>query len=136
MMEYKGGCLCGAVRYASQLAPDNVGYCHCRLCQLSSGAPVSAWASFPLQTFQYTHGTPNIFKSSAHGQREFCGVCGSQLLFRNTVSVNSVDVNIGTLDKPTQVEPEYHIWTESQLKWFEIADNLPRHKQEEPDTET
>jgi len=136
MMEYKGGCLCGAVRYASQQEPDDVGYCHCRLCQLSSGSPVSAWASFPLQTFQYTHGTPNIFKSSAHGQREFCGICGSQLLFRSSVSENSVDVNIGTLDKPTQVEPEYHIWTESQLKWFEIADNLPRHKQEEPDTET
>ncbi len=128
----EGGCLCGAIRYSSQLAPYEVGYYHCRLCQRSSGAPVSAWASFPLEAFRYTRGTPKLFKSSEHGQREFCGDCGSQLLFRDTVSLKTVDINIGTLDEPNQVKPEYHIWTESQFEWFDIADDLPRHRQDVP----
>ena len=34
-----GGCLCGAVRYeVSQLPDDDVGYCHCRMCQKATGA--------------------------------------------------------------------------------------------------
>ena len=132
----EGGCLCGAIRYSSQLAPYDVGYCHCRLCQRSSGAPVSVWASFPVEAFCYTRGTPMKFKSSEHGQREFCGDCGSQLLFRETVSTKYVDINIGTLDKPTQVKPEYHIWTESQINWFDIADELPRYRQDVPEHKT
>ena len=131
-MEYFGGCLCGTIRYKSQLAPEYVGYCHCRQCRMSSGAPVSAWASFPIEAFQYTQGSPRIFNSSTHGQREFCDDCGSQLLFRSTSSANVVDVNVGSLDTPEQLAPEYHIWTESQLKWFEILDKLPRHKKDGP----
>ncbi len=128
----EGGCLCGAIRYSSQLAPYDVGYCHCRLCQRSSGAPVSVWASFPVDAFSYTYGTPRIFKSSEYGQREFCGDYGSQLLFRETVSIKYVDINFGTIDKPTQVKPVCHIWTERQLGWFNITDELPRHRQDLP----
>ena len=100
------------------------------------GMPVLAWAAFPLEAFRYTRSTLKLFRSSEHGQREFCGDCGSQLLFRDITSAKSVDVNIGTLDKPTQVKPECHIWTESQINWFDIADELPRHRQDIPEHKT
>lgn len=100
------------------------------------GMPVLAWAAFPLEAFRYTRSTLKLFRSSEHGQREFCGDCGSQLLFRYITSATSVDVNIGTLDKPTQVKPECHIWTESQINWFDIADELPRHRQDIPEHKT
>ncbi len=35
-----GGCLCGAVRYESEEPPTDSNYCHCRICQRTSGAPV------------------------------------------------------------------------------------------------
>ena len=38
-----GGCLCGAVRYAALGPPVDAGYCHCRICQRSSGTPVLTW---------------------------------------------------------------------------------------------
>ena len=131
---YKGGGLCGARRYSILSAPEDAGYCHCRLCQRSSGAPVLAWATFPAGSFRYTQGTPGNFKSSAWGQREFCRDCGTQLLFRNTADNKTVDINMVTLDDPEQLDPEYHIWTESQLKWFDISDHLPRHKQDIPNS--
>lgn len=130
---YEGGCLCGAVRYTFVSAPDDAGYCHCRLCQLSAGAPVLAWATFPAEAFRYAQGNPGVFKSSAWGQREFCHDCGTQLLFRNTADKKTVDLNFVTLDDPEQLEPEYHIYTESRLKWFETTDRLPRHKQDIPE---
>lgn len=129
---YEGGCLCGALRYSFRSGPEDAGYCHCRLCQRSAGAPVLAWATFPAETFRYTQGAPGIYKSSGWGQREFCRDCGTQLLFRNTAHGKTVDLNFVTLDDPEQLEPEYHIYTSSRLKWLDIADNLPRYKQDVP----
>jgi len=124
---WEGGCLCGAIRFASGAAPTWSGYCHCRLCQRVSGAPVLAWASFPRSAFAYRQGKPAIFHSSSHGQREFCARCGSQLAFRERTGATSVDVNLATLDHPEAVEPRCHIWSQSRIRWFETADALPRY---------
>lgn len=130
----EGGCLCGAVRYACQQAPVDIGYCHCRMCQRASGAPVVAWAEFDdPEAFSYTKGAIRTYHSSTVAQREFCVSCGSQLVFRYTEGAEHVGINVGTLDDPGQVAPRWHIWTESQLAWFEVADSLPRCKQDQLD---
>jgi hypothetical protein len=126
-MNYAGGCLCGALRYSSSVKPIDVGYCHCRMCQKISGATVLPWASFASENFSYTQGRPKIYASSAHGQREFCEACGSQIAFRATDSDETVEINVGTFDDPEIVEPEHHIWCNSQVSWFDTADDLPRY---------
>lgn len=30
------------------------------------------------------------------------------------------------MDDPEAVKPTIHMWTESQLSWFEVEDELPR----------
>jgi hypothetical protein len=124
--EYQGGCLCGAIRFASTAAPVATGYCHCRLCQRSSGAPALAWGSFPLSSFAYLRGKPSIYRSSSHGQREFCTTCGSQLAYRESAGATTVDVNLVALDDPDALEPRCHIWTGSRIRWFETTDAQPR----------
>ena len=37
-----------------------------------------------------------------------------------------VQVTLGSLDDPEIVQPEDHVWTQSQVSWFEIRDDLPR----------
>jgi len=32
-----------------------------------------------------------------------------------------------TTHDPEAVEPTLHLWTDSQITWFEIADHLPRY---------
>lgn len=125
-----GGCLCGAIRYAATAAPSESGYCHCRLCQRSSGAPVNAWMSFGAEDFRFTEGQPKVFRSSDHGQREFCLDCGTPLLYRDDDGF--VSVNIATLDDPRAVAPDHHIWRESRLPWFETADSLARYPEFKP----
>jgi hypothetical protein len=130
-----GGCLCGAVRYRVTGAAIDAGYCHCRLCQRSAGAPVLAWLTVPASAFAYTLGRPTVFHSSAHGQREFCANCGTQLVFRRSATAVRLDVTMASLDDPAAVEPAYHIWRSSRIAWFETTDALPRHDQAGPDSD-
>ena len=46
-MPITGGCLCGGVRYESENRPVDVSYCHCRMCQQSSGNPYFPGAFIP-----------------------------------------------------------------------------------------
>jgi hypothetical protein len=129
---YPGGCLCGRLRYAARGEPVDAAYCHCRLCQRSSGAPVLAWASFAVEAFQYLEGRPAVFRSSPKGQREFCGTCGTQIAFRGA-GASTVDLNVASLDDPAALAPQYHIWTASRIPWFDTADALPRYADAGPD---
>ena len=127
-MNYNGGCCCGALRYVSKLPPLECGYCHCVICQKTSAAPALVFASFPINEFRYTRGTPAIYHSSEHGNREFCSLCGTQIAFREADDAETVDVNVGSLDDPLMVSPEYHIWCQSRVSWFETADSLPEYQ--------
>jgi hypothetical protein len=131
-MKYVGGCLCGALRYASQSEPIESGYCHCRTCQRSSGAPVLVWATFPIEHFQYTSGKPTIYRSSDIGSREFCSSCGTQIAFRELPDPKTVDVMVGSLDQPERITPTCHIWCRSRISWFETADDLIKYEEDAP----
>lgn len=130
---YEGGCLCEQLRFAVSAAPADVGYCHCRICQRSSGAPVLAWAAFPKPAFRYEKGEPAVYRSSDHAVREFCGRCGTQIAFRDD-ELPEVDVNVGALDKPEAFSPRSHIWNSSRVPWFDPQDGLPRYEDDGPPT--
>jgi hypothetical protein len=125
LVEHVGGCACGRLRFRSVAAPVDTGYCHCRLCQRTTGAPLLAYVSFPVAAFAYSTGTPSRYPSSALGVREFCGACGTQIAFRGTGAA-TVDVNVGALDQPGAYPPGKHIWCDSAIGWLELADGLPR----------
>ncbi|MGB8339509.1 MAG: GFA family protein [Burkholderiales bacterium] len=59
-----GGCAFGKLRFEANALPIDVAYCHCKICQRTTGAPVSAFASFHFKDFRYTPGTPAIYDSS------------------------------------------------------------------------
>jgi hypothetical protein len=124
--EFAGGCLCGSLRYVARSEPLQSGYCHCRLCQRSSGAPVLAWASFPTGAFRYLEGSPALYPSSPKGQREFCTGCGTQIAFRE-IGASTLEINLGSLDDPASIEPQLHIFTASRIPWFDTADSLARY---------
>lgn len=132
-MAIEGGCLCGALRYRATAEAIETGYCHCRMCQRSSGAPVLAYASFPVASFAYLKGAPKRYQSSTHGHREFCGACGAQIAFRETHNARTVDVNVGTLDDCCDVQPTVHIYCESRVAWFDTDDDLPRFQKSNVD---
>ncbi|MEQ1753607.1 MAG: GFA family protein [Micropepsaceae bacterium] len=123
----QGGCLCGAIRYQVEGVVEESGYCHCCTCQRQSGAPVVAWFSAAPENFKYLSGSPKGFRASSRATREFCGHCGTYLLFREDDPAASLGVNTATLDDPNLVPPDFHIWHQSRIGWFETADSFPRH---------
>ena len=132
----EGGCACGAVRYRLASVPYDAGWCHCRTCQLNSGAPAMAFASVPVDDFVMISGEDLVkrFQSSSFGHRLFCSACGTPLLMRVDHQPATADFSIATLDDPAALPPGFHIFWASRIPWFEPKDALPRHDQFRPGT--
>jgi hypothetical protein len=72
--------------------------------------------------------------SSSFGHREFCGNCGTQFLMKVDHQPETVDFSVATLDDPSAIAPEFHIFWGSRIPWFEPGDDLPRYDKFRPDT--
>jgi len=134
-MTKTGGCMCGAVRYELKSEPLEAGWCHCRTCQLNSGAPAMAFAGLPAGDFTWTKGEPRWVRSSSFGSRSFCPDCGTPLLVKTDFQPDTVDFSIATLDEPDLVRPEFHIFWSSKIDWFDPGDDLPRFDRFRPNTQ-
>jgi hypothetical protein len=132
-----GGCMCGAVRYELRSDPFDCGWCHCRTCQLSSGAPAMVFASVPDGDLVWTRGADQVraVRSSSFGHRLFCGACGTPFLMQVDHQPETVDFSVATLDRPEAIVPGFHIFWSSRIGWFEPRDALPRHDRFRPGTE-
>jgi hypothetical protein len=121
-----GGCLCGASRYEASAAPVRGVICHCSLCRKHSGAPALAFVHFPRGAFRWLGREPQRYRSSRFAERGFCPTCGSTLSMHEEVIADRVQVTVGSLDEPNRVRIGDHVWTQEQLEWFDVADDLPR----------
>ena len=128
-----GRCLCGAVKYEITAPAIGTGFCHCRMCQRAIGAPVQAWAAFPIEAVRFTHGDPKYHRSSLIAKRGFCANCGTSLVLRPLKPKASkfLVICITSLDKPEDFAPTWHAGIESQMPWLDVHDSLPRTRCEE-----
>jgi hypothetical protein len=135
-MGLTGGCMCGAVRYELKSEPFDCGWCHCRTCQLTSGAPAMVFASVPEGELVWTQGAETVksVPSSSFGHRTFCGMCGTPFLMKVNHQPESVDFSVATLDEPGATAPGFHIFWGSKVPWFDPGDSLPRHHKFRPNT--
>ena len=128
---HEGGCLCGAVRYRAVAGESRtVTHCHCRMCRKATGGSFVTWAEFPAGDFVYTEGQAKTFRSSDLAERAFCGRCGCQLTYRAVGDpaglAEAVWVALGGMDRPGDIEPTHHIFTDDQLPGLRLDDDLPR----------
>ncbi|SDG78910.1 GFA family protein [Roseospirillum parvum] len=123
MQRFTGGCLCGAVRLEATGQPLRVGLCHCLDCRKHHGALFHASAVFPATALRVEGET------GEYQGRVFCPRCGSSVYAR---SGDEVEVNLGSLDAPNQLQPTYELWTvrrESWLPAFPLAERYPRDRE-------
>ncbi len=133
-MPITGGCMCGAVRYEATEPPQEVGYCHCRMCQKWTGNLFFPYAMFRNAAFRFTQGEPKFYQSSALVERGFCANCGTQVCDHYLKGVDHMFATIGSLDHPEDWPPNEHVGIESQVPWLVIHDDLPRMRtDEDPD---
>jgi hypothetical protein len=125
---YKGGCLCGAIRYRAEGKAKDETNCHCTQCRRASGAPFVAWATFPMEKVHFEK-EPRYFTSSQRAKRGFCPDCGTPLTFLLNNVPEEIDLTIASLDDPEDIVPKDHLWTQTQLSWIKLNDGLPVYRQ-------
>ncbi|MBC9249741.1 aldehyde-activating protein [Pseudomonas alcaligenes] len=109
MDRFTGGCLCGQVRLVAEGPPYRVGLCHCLDCRKHHGALFHASAIFPESAVTISGAT------SSYAGRFFCPTCGSSVFAR---SADEVEVHLGSLDAPDQLQPTYESWVVRRESWL------------------
>ena len=122
-----GGCLCGSVRFETWDEPIMVAYCHCRFCQLATGAPLNGAVVYQKSAVRF-HGEPKLYKSSLIAERAFCSNCGTSLFTQHYAPDESdhYAIRLATMDNLADFPPTMHYGVESQVPWLDINDDLPR----------
>lgn len=125
-----GGCMCGAVRYATHGEPSRVLHCHCRSCRTHTGAPVATLAVFRADQVAFEGEARTIFASSPGVGRAFCGRCGTTLTWETDFGDEGpiCAVHVSTFDDPEAIRPTGHSFYAERLSWFEVDDALPRYE--------
>ncbi|NIV48914.1 MAG: GFA family protein [Gammaproteobacteria bacterium] len=122
----RGGCMCGAVRYEAEKSSFRTGCCHCRMCQMRTGAPFISFVHIPHNDFRYTCGEPKHYKSSEISDTAFCENCGTTIMIQYYPEYYDAYVVLSaTLDEPNAYPPERHSGLESQMHWLKLDDDLP-----------
>ncbi|HKA16185.1 MAG TPA: GFA family protein [Myxococcota bacterium] len=123
----EGGCACGAVRYRLAEEPLIVHACHCRDCQYLTGGAfvINLWIE---RRFVERSGAEPRFVRLPAGTGQphdvhFCEVCSTTLWSRyHAPPGDTLFVRAGTLDDPTSVAPDVHIFTRSKLPWLALPE--------------
>jgi hypothetical protein len=122
-----GGCLCGGVKYAVNGPLRNVIACHCTQCRKTSGH-FAAMTNSPVSDLTLLASTTLAwYRSSDTAKRAFCRVCGSNLFWQPDGS-DSISITAGTLETPTHLEIEKHIFVADKSDYYELCDRLPQRE--------
>jgi hypothetical protein len=122
----EGGCACGAVRYRLTNSPMIVHACHCRDCQKISGGAFALNLWIERQYVEASGETPVAFAVPAGSSGKphdvlRCSKCGTALWHKyHAAPGDTVLLCAGSLDDPSQVAPDVHIFTRSKAPWLEL----------------
>ena len=124
----EGGCACGTVRYRLLSEPLFVHCCHCVNCQRQTGSAFVINLLIETERVEILAVAPqpvDVPRDDASVQRIFrCPQC--QVAVFSEYSRPGVSfVRGGTLDDPTGVTPNVHIYTRSKVDWVTLPDGAP-----------
>jgi hypothetical protein len=124
----EGGCACGMVRYRLGSDPLFIHCCHCLNCQRQTGSAFVINLMIETDRVEIVSGVPQPIEVPRDDG-------GNQLIFRCPscqVAVFSEYgrpevryVRAGTLDRPSEVTPDVHIFTRSKVSWVTIPESAP-----------
>jgi len=124
----EGGCACGAVRYRLTSEPMFVHCCHCLNCQRQTGSAFVINLLIEADRVELLSGEPepvDVPRDDGSSQRiHRCPDC--QVAVYSDYGRPEVRfVRGGTLDEPSGVAPDIHIFTRSKLPWVTLPEDVP-----------
>jgi hypothetical protein len=127
---YDGGCTCRQVRYRLTSKPLFVHCCHCSWCQRETGSAFALNAMIEADRVQVLQGAVDVVETpsqSGKGQRiSRCPTCKIALWSNYAGAGDAVRfVRVGTLDEPSRLPPDIHIFTASKQPWVALPAGVP-----------
>ena len=126
---FTGQCFCGAVRYRLDAPPLFVHCCHCRDCQRQSGSAFAINALIERDRITLESGEPVAHAMKTESGRPHdiyrCPDCGSALWSDYGRRGVMVFVRVATLDAPSRLPPDVHIFTRSKIDWVDLSHPAP-----------
>ena len=123
-----GGCACGSVRYRLTDEPLFVHCCHCLNCQRQTGSAFVINVLIETDRVELVAGEPQVVdvpRDDGSAQRIYrCPDCQVAVYSQYTWPQLRF-VRAGTLDEPSSVSPDVHIFTRSKLPWIELPPDVP-----------
>jgi hypothetical protein len=124
-----GSCLCDAIAWEFQGAPERMHNCHCSRCRRARGAAHATNAFYGRAQLTWLRGEADVVSYSLPGAKrfgqDFCRRCGSPVP-RVVSSTGYVVAPCGGLDSAPGIPVNSHIFVGSKAPWFEITDGLPQ----------
>jgi hypothetical protein len=124
----EGGCACGAVRYRLTSDPLFVHCCHCLNCQRQTGSAFVINLLIEADRVELLAGDPQpVDVPRDDGSKQTIWRCPScqVAVFSQYTRPEVRFVRGGTLDDPSGVTPDVHIFTRSKLPWVTLPDAVP-----------
>lgn len=129
--EVKGSCLCGAIRYTCDSDPLFTAVCHCTTCQKSTGTAFSVVVGVKKSSLKITGETLKTYEATGDSghptYRHFCSRCGSTLYAEMGLRPGLACIKAGTLDNPSSLKPQMHVYWRDHQPWIKDLLNIPSH---------
>jgi hypothetical protein len=123
----EGGCACGAVRYRLTSEPLFVHCCHCLNCQRQTGSAFVINLLIEAERVQVDGDAVAVDapRDDGSAQRIYrCPAC-QVAMFSEYGWPEVWFVRGGTLDDPSTVRPDVHIYVRSKVPWVALPDGVP-----------
>ena len=128
-MPLEGGCACGAVRYRLTAAPMFVHCCHCHDCQRQTGSAFVLNALIESSRIELLSGELEAISMPTDSGRPHdiyrCPRCRTALWSDYGQRRVLRFVRVGTLDNPSALPPDVHIYIRSKLPWVVLPKDVP-----------
>jgi hypothetical protein len=124
---YRGGCLCGALRYEAVGEPLYAGLCYCTDCRKASGAGFMPFMGFARSALCFSGEARQFRSKSASGGeavRNSCPVCSSLVFGGEIDKSDSFTIYVGSLDDPSAFHPKVAIFARDRPPWIAIPPEL------------
>ncbi len=126
---FDGRCACGALRYRLASKPMFIHCCHCRDCQRQTGSAFVINALIETNRVERLSGETRAVAAPTDSGRPHeihrCASCGTAV-WSHYGGVRALSfVRVGTLDEPSDLPPDVHIYTRSKLPWVTLPTNVP-----------
>ena len=124
-----GGCACGALRYRLASRPMFVHCCHCRDCQRQTGSAFVLNALIETARVERLAGEIRGVAVPTDSGRPHeihrCPVCQTAVWSHYGGRPALAFVRVGTLDDPSALPPDVHIYVRSKLPWIALPADVP-----------